>query len=310
MSLVEDADLQFQFTCPSRSTTSRAHSLTSSLLVSIHVPLAEHDGNRLPAFPVQLRFNSRAPRGARPRLALRPDRTTGFNSRAPRGARRPFSSKRYWSFSFNSRAPRGARQTPRPVLRSTISFQFTCPSRSTTHKDGRRPDACGFQFTCPSRSTTCGQLVYQGLTGVSIHVPLAEHDVAVIEKSPPGTCFNSRAPRGARPPTGSWLPRSWKFQFTCPSRSTTAVKRPAGHEAFVSIHVPLAEHDGVKPQKAAARAVSIHVPLAEHDAPVVVITPVVKGFNSRAPRGARPQQRQQAQRPEGFQFTCPSRSTT
>ena len=33
----------FQFTCPSRSTTKFAVELVLNLLVSIHVPLAEHD---------------------------------------------------------------------------------------------------------------------------------------------------------------------------------------------------------------------------------------------------------------------------
>ena len=57
--------------------------------------------------------------------------------------------------------------------------------------------------------------------GVSIHVPLAEHD----RPDPGGVCFsesfNSRAPRGARRDvcTVSW-PFN-EFQFTCPSRSTT-----------------------------------------------------------------------------------------
>ena len=38
-----DLIFTFQFTCPSRSTTSSSKPSASSLLVSIHVPLAEHD---------------------------------------------------------------------------------------------------------------------------------------------------------------------------------------------------------------------------------------------------------------------------
>ena len=38
-----------------------------SMVVSIHVPLAEHDLLLLPSCPDALRFNSRAPRGARRR---------------------------------------------------------------------------------------------------------------------------------------------------------------------------------------------------------------------------------------------------
>ena len=39
-------DFQFQFTCPSRSTTSNPRLLNSASVVSIHVPLAEHDCTR------------------------------------------------------------------------------------------------------------------------------------------------------------------------------------------------------------------------------------------------------------------------
>ena len=56
---------------------------------------------------------------------------------------------------------------------------------------------------------------------VSIHVPLAEHDVQ-----------GCNHPRLAIP-----------FQFTCPSRSTTNPRRYAIEGNGVSIHVPLAEHD-------------------------------------------------------------------
>ena len=34
-----------------------------------------------------------------------------------------------------------------------------------------------FQFTCPSRSTTSHKICACGIPKVSIHVPLAEHDV-------------------------------------------------------------------------------------------------------------------------------------
>ena len=70
-----------------------------------------------------------------------------------------------------------------------------------------------------------------------------------------------------------------KFQFTCPSRSTTSAARCfysslAEHDGMfvlfsltmqVSIHVPLAEHDKDAAAAKDAADVSIHVPLAEHD---------------------------------------------
>ena len=152
------ADNGFQFTCPSRSTTYGQISLDNEDIVSIHVPLAEHDR----------------------RSRLLAGRISCFNSRAPRGARR-------------TRSPR---------FTSCSAFQFTCPSRSTTGNCRAKRRNTGFQFTCPSRSTTA---------------------VAAAWKA------------------------AFKFQFTCPSRSTTSTFGAVTFTACVSIHVPLAEHDSPPP---------------------------------------------------------------
>ena len=79
------------------------------------------------------------------------------------------------------------------------------------------------------------------------------------------SCFNSRAPRGARRLSGALNLRVDLFQFTCPSRSTTSCLEVGQHLVDVSIHVPLAEHDRMT-SDAVSRTIS---------------------FNSRAPRGAR-----------------------
>jgi len=55
--------------------------------------------------------------------------------------------------------------------------------------------------------------------------------------------FNSRAPRGARPVSLA----------------------ENGMNVYVSIHVPLAEHDCREGKLVDSWKVSIHVPLAEHD---------------------------------------------
>jgi len=56
--------------------------------VSIHVPLAEHDESGKRTLREEDRFNSRAPRGARPFRHSQMMISSRFNSRAPRGARR------------------------------------------------------------------------------------------------------------------------------------------------------------------------------------------------------------------------------
>ena len=78
---------------------------------------------------------------------------------------------------------------------------------------------------------------------VSIHVPLAEHDDAWRYSARDMQSFNSRAPRGARLMLEVKNHLRLKFQFTCPSRSTTTTGFGLCRPGMVSIHVPLAEHD-------------------------------------------------------------------
>ena len=123
---------------------------------------------------------------------------------------------------FNSRAPRGARPKVKISKMKIDAFQFTCPSRSTTSM------------------TTKSSIHF----AVSIHVPLAEHDRGASSGRHWQGRFNSRAPRGARPATRQRPPSPSTFQFTCPSRSTTNGVNHLRINSVVSIHVPLAEHDG------------------------------------------------------------------
>ena len=123
---------------------------------------------------------------------------------------------------------------------------------------------------------------------VSIHVPLAEHDSFSFFLAASNLGFNSRAPRGARPACAKMFPDSGRFQFTCPSRSTTHVLGLNFLQLSVSIHVPLAEHDR-RTSRAFRRP---------------------RRFNSRAPRGARRAMNTRRGNRIRFQFTCPSRSTT
>ena len=102
------------------------------LIVSIHVPLAEHDLWHMAHREADARFNSRAPRGARPLS----------------------SYVLLLSASFQFTCP--SRSTTDRVLKSlhSLRFQFTCPSRSTTASIAYTAGSLAFQFTCPSRSTT------------------------------------------------------------------------------------------------------------------------------------------------------------
>ena len=149
------------------------------------------------------------------------------------------------------------------------------------------------------------------LTSVSIHVPLAEHD-GYMKRFPDYLNVSIHVPLAEHDSTSS---------------------RDTPHLIPVSIHVPLAEHDRFQGLAFADVYVSIHVPLAEHDCFGRAMSDEKSSFNSRAPRGARPEEETakvgvklsfNSRAPRGarplsamssafarmFQFTCPSRSTT
>ena len=145
------------------------------------------------------------------------------------------------------------------------SFQFTCPSRSTTKGKKGKNKKNRFQFTGPSRSTTAVLMAFVLGYEVSIHVPLAEHDATRSGASIRAGSFNSRAPRGARRLSRRPAPPTAGFNSRAPRGARRQAVTPVVRKSLVSIHVPLAEHDlggaGVEFQA----LVSIHVPLAEHD---------------------------------------------
>ena len=101
-------------------------------------------------------------------------------------------------YSFNSRAPRGARRKREVQYGTATQFQFTCPSRSTTN-----PTLIADRITVVSIHVPLAEHDVMIVDGskhfeVSIHVPLAEHDMALPLTSTTTSRFNSRAPRGAR----------------------------------------------------------------------------------------------------------------
>ena len=155
---------------------------------------------------------------------------------------------------------------------------------------------------------------------VSIHAPRAGRDNASLSRVARRSCFNPRAPRGARP-LGA---------------------RRAGLREFVSIHAPRAGRDEADERSLAWVAVSIHAPRAGRDDGVVLVffdvplfqsTRPARGatrrtrsttprrahtqqslntsrFNPRAPRGARPLVLSSGSGGMGFQSTRPARGAT
>ena len=145
----------FQFTCPSRSTTEINWKNALVLVVSIHVPLAEHDssscGGSGSVSLFQFTCPSRSTTVSQPATIV----LMRVSIHVPLAEHDKHAELvEAYSSGFNSRAPRGARLDRYVSEASDFLFQFTCPSRSTTYLLNSLASLPSFQFTCPSRSTT------------------------------------------------------------------------------------------------------------------------------------------------------------
>ena len=89
-------------------------------------------------------------------------------------------------------------------LNNYVSIHVPLAEHDVTLSAGARK-ITSFQFTCPSRSTTRRGHNLMGSLRVSIHVPLAEHDTPRPIFRERLKSFNSRAPRGARLPHSSTI---------------------------------------------------------------------------------------------------------
>jgi len=103
-------------------------------------------------------------------------------------------------------------------------------------------------------------------SGVSIHAPRVGRDFAFLLKRPSLSCFNSRAPRGARRCLPAGLVITQRVSIHAPR-----VGRDITTRAFATA---LREFQFTRPAWGATCACA-HVARGKH------------GFNSRAPRGAR-----------------------
>ena len=96
---------------------------------------------------------------------------------APRAGRDMRVERQLWvRLSFNPRAPRGARPLTIAITGNLLAFQSTRPARGATLTD----------------------LLHAHHLHVSIHAPRAGRDLTTSTRTQCGSCFNPRAPRGAR----------------------------------------------------------------------------------------------------------------
>jgi len=118
----------------------------------------------------------------------------------------------------------------------------------------------------PRVGRDCGAVQCCALRCVSIHAPRVGRD-SISDKSNHGArCFNSRAPRGARLPSRTYRRSSRVFQFTRPAWGATTAD---GIGALTN------EFQFTRPAWGATSQTALRDSCR-------------RGFNSRAPRGARP----------------------
>ena len=123
-----------------------------------------------------------------------------LGSRAPCGARRGNVKRlKRKQRNLNPRAPCGARHSRwNFFLCLTMAFQSTCPLRGTTSLDYIYIIACCISIHVPLAGHDLQILLLHPLQTISIHVPLAGHDVTNPSSSSLANDFNPRAPCGAR----------------------------------------------------------------------------------------------------------------
>ena len=145
-----------------------------------------------------IRFNSRAPRGAR-RLGQHKAEHDKVSIHAPRVGRDASYVARSLEFIVSIHAPRVGRDGGRDVGNNLpVCFNSRAP-RGARLKTLKAPaPATVFQFTRPAWGATLGHRVVVGAFAVSIHAPRVGRDGRRRNNHCYRICFNSRAPRGAR----------------------------------------------------------------------------------------------------------------
>ena len=167
----------FQSTRPVRGATRIVDDLRGRIHVSIHAPRAGRDFSAAIMSCSYFQFQSTRPVRGATRFAFGDSPQCGVSIHAPRAGRDSEAGKSTYAHAcFNPRAPCGARPSMRAISRHVWSFQSTRPVRGATAAGGLFPD----------------------IDHVSIHAPRAGRDADAPRGCPRKTCFNPRAPCGAR----------------------------------------------------------------------------------------------------------------
>ena len=233
-----------------------------------------------------------------------------FNPRAPRGARPQLALAAGGEHMFQSTRPaRGATFEELPIIGSCIGFNPRAPRGARPGFAGR-VRGLGVSIHAPRAGRDISEPWHVSFRCVSIHAPRAGRD---IQPNPLGVrrrSFNPRAPRGARrqrPPTS---PSVLAVSIHAPRAGRDIEWTDATSALKVSIHAPRAGRDAECRKAWDELGVSIHAPRAGRDGRQRSVERASICFNPRAPRGARPDNQHKAAEGGWFQSTRPARGAT
>jgi len=170
-----------------------------------------------------MRFNPRAPCGARPAIAGQQVVDCKFQSTCPVwGTTCLELAKTAKQLEVSIHVPRVGHDGLLAMLTLTPeAFQSTCPVWGTTLPVFHISITRSFQSTCPVWGTTGFIPKFHDGSHVSIHVPRVGHDAVNCHNFAAFASFNPRAPCGARQSSDEWQMAGYVFQSTCPVWGTT-----------------------------------------------------------------------------------------
>jgi len=302
----------FQSTRPARGATKSSGSGLCHLRVSIHAPRAGRDSYAPRSAAVRFCFNPRAPRGARLATPIAWMSSVYVSIHAPRAGRDPakFTRLAYHPQFQSTRPARGATGGAAAGGVPCSGFNPRAPRGARLNSVAMWSHSFCFNPRAPRGARPSAAPSYASLKKVSIHAPRAGRDRQRQGLRWRPWSFNPRAPRGARPPTTSATSATGPFQSTRPARGATCIGIVARNLVSVSIHAPRAGRDFPSSVRAGAgRGFNPRAPRGARP-PAPDFLEIRRCFNPRAPRGARPVAHLTALVDYEFQSTRPARGAT
>ena len=208
---------------------------------------------------------------------------------APHAGRDEQHNKAVQMWRVSIHAPHAGRDADTSTaLLPDRGFNPRAPCGARPARRGLTRLAMTFQSTRPMRGATGHDISDEYTTEVSIHAPHAGRDTRAFSILLRSARFNPRAPCGARRVFRRAPLLLYKFQSTRPMRGATRAVAVRKRRTRVSIHAPHAGRDH-----------GLHV-----------IEERTRGFNPRAPCGARQQGAAANREITEFQSTRPMRGAT